>query len=185
MLVLAEDDLEKVMLAFVETERCDCSDMRELERCRTKLSYDFLVWEAARWGITGVSTLGDALFPSGTVKKDDRWFGLADNDRLGVSTSGLVGGEDAVVCVSDNSSSDLCEDVVELAVFGKISGALYDNMLVVWISSMGAEILWRIDPTALLVVLLRCGLLSAASAAIRLCLTRRVVKALAIDMLAT
>jgi hypothetical protein len=69
---------------------------------------------------------------------------------------------------------------VELAVLG-MSGALYDSILVVYMSSTGAEILWRIDPAAF-VVLLRCGNTSA-SESVRLCLTRRVVNALAMDIL--
>jgi hypothetical protein len=69
---------------------------------------------------------------------------------------------------------------VELAVLG-MSGALYDSIFVVYISSTGAEILWRIDPAAF-VVLLRWGRTSA-SARVRLCLTRRVVNALAMDIL--
>lgn len=69
---------------------------------------------------------------------------------------------------------------MELAVLG-MSGALYDSIFVVYISSTGAEILWRIDPAAF-VVLLRWGRTSA-SARVRLCLTRRVVNALVMDIL--
>ena len=96
------------------------------------------------------------------------------------SISGLVGGDDALVgALSDNSSSERCDESVELAVFGTISGALYDSILVVWINSTGAEILWRMEPTLPLVVLLRCGVV-LPSASMRLCLTRRVVNALVI-----
>ncbi len=35
VVVELDDAREKVKLAFVETERVDCSDRREAERCRT------------------------------------------------------------------------------------------------------------------------------------------------------
>lgn len=61
-------------------------------------------------------------------------------------TSGLVGGEDAAVegLLSESSSvlvADLEDDWFELLVDGRgRSGALYESMLVVWISSIGPEI---------------------------------------------
>jgi hypothetical protein len=48
------------------------------------------------------------------------------------SISGLVGGvEPFVTALSDMSSSDRLEELMEDAVNGWISGALYDNMFVV------------------------------------------------------
>lgn len=114
VLVLLEEEREKVKLPFVDNERCDCSDTRELDRCLpTRLSYDFLVWEAARWGTTGAPVSDDGFgFDSGRVKYCERWFGCfvsGKSDLLdGDSTSGLVGGVEAVVgALSDSSSSDL------------------------------------------------------------------------------
>jgi len=50
----------------------------------------------------------------------------------GDSTSGLVGGVVPFVsALSDMSSSDRCDEPVEDADTGWISGALYDSMLVV------------------------------------------------------
>jgi hypothetical protein len=43
VLVLLEDEREKLKLALEWRERCDCSDMRELDLCLTRLSYDFLL----------------------------------------------------------------------------------------------------------------------------------------------
>jgi hypothetical protein len=54
-------------------------------------------------------------------------LGSGDNDLLGESRSGLVGGEEAFVALSDRSSSDRWEEPVEpvdLDVLGKMSGAL-------------------------------------------------------------
>jgi len=89
----------------------------------------------------------------------------------------------AVRALSDMSSSDLCEEPAEEAVFdcAKRSGALYESMLVVWMSSTGLEILLRIEAPEPL-ELLRWGEL-LRSAVWRLCLTRRFVKARAIDIL--
>jgi predicted aminopeptidase len=56
VLVLADDEREKVKLALVDTVRLDCSDMRDTERWRFSASYDaFFVCEGARCGITGAS----------------------------------------------------------------------------------------------------------------------------------
>lgn len=120
------------------------------------------------------------------MKKQERWFGSGDIDLLaGDSISGLVGGVvPLVTALSDMSSSDRCEEPVEDADMGLMSGALYDSMLVVWMRLMGLDILWRREPTGPLVVeLLRLGSFST-SAAWMLCLTRRVVNARAIDMVA-
>jgi hypothetical protein len=84
-----------------------------------------------------------------------------------------------VCALSESSSSDLVDEAVDDAVLGWMSGALYDSIFVVWMSSTGAEILLRIELNAL-VVLLRCGIPSASAAAEMLCLFRRVVKALVI-----
>jgi hypothetical protein len=43
VLVLLEDDREKLKLLLDARVRRDCSDMRELDLCRTRLSYDFLL----------------------------------------------------------------------------------------------------------------------------------------------
>ena len=102
-----------------------------------------------------------------------------------VSMSGLLGGDDAAVrgVASEDSSSDRFDEVGEVADLGKRSGALYESMLVVWTSSTGAEILLRMELSAL-VVLLRLGRLSE-SPIWMLCLTRRVVNALPmLDILA-
>jgi hypothetical protein len=56
-------------------------------------------------------------------------------------TSGLVGGDEALVGASDMPSSDCADEAVDAADLGKRSGALYESMLVVWTSSIGAEIL--------------------------------------------
>lgn len=54
VLVLADDEREKVKLALVDTVRFDCSDMRDADRCRFSASYDaFLVCDGARCGMTG------------------------------------------------------------------------------------------------------------------------------------
>jgi hypothetical protein len=107
-----------------------------------------------------------------------------DLASAGWRTSGLVGGEDEVVgTLSERSSSDLVDDVVEDdAALGKISGALYESKLVVWMSSMGAEILCLIEPADGFVVLLRCSAM-ALSAASGSSLTFRVVKARVRDIL--
>lgn len=156
--MLLEGDRENVKLAFVETVRRDCSDMADMDRCRPRLSYGFFEWESARCGITGASDRagGCGVF-TGAVKRADRWFGSADRDLLGDdSTSGLVGGVVPFVTpLSDMSSSDLCEEPVEGAVMGWMSGALYDSILVVWMSSIGFEILWRIEPTDPFIEVLR------------------------------
>lgn len=142
VLVLLEDDREKVMLAFVETVRCDCCDccdIADVDRCRTRVLYCFLEWDAARCGTAGTAgTSGRGAGAVGvcwlgTVKKQERWFGCGDMDRLGDdSTSGLVGGVVPVVtALSDMSSSDLWEDPVEDADMGWMSGALYESMFVV------------------------------------------------------
>jgi hypothetical protein len=189
VLVLVEDEREKVKLAFVEMVRCDCWDMPDADRCRTRVLYCFFEWEGARCGITGASGrwtgAAAGICCGGAVKKQERWFGSGDRDLLaGDSISGLVGGVvPLVTALSDMSSSDRCDEPVEDADMGLMSGALYDSMLVVWMSSMGFEILWRREPTDALVELARLGAFSA-SAAFILCLTRRVVNALAIDMMA-
>lgn len=113
----------------------------------------------------------------------DRWGG----------TSGLVGGDEALVGASDMPSSDCADEAVDAADLGKRSGALYESMLVVWTSSMGPEILGlstavveglclRVPKEDFAMVLLRCGAVSP-SAVWRLCFTLRVVNARAIDML--
>ncbi len=57
-------------------------------------------------------------------------------------------------------------------------------MLVVWMSSTGAEILFRIELAPFAEVLLRCGKPSLEFLISKLCLARRVVKALVmVDML--
>jgi len=117
---------------------------------------------------------------AGALKYDVRWFGTGDEHRSPGATSGLVGGVVSTVAESD-SSSDLV--LVELLRegFGR-SGALYDNMFVVWMSWTGAEILWRrIGPLA--VVLLRRGALPSALSSL-LDRWRRVVNARASDMVA-
>ena len=107
-------------------------------------------------------------------------------------TSGLVGGDDALVGASDMPSSDCADEAVDAADWGKRSGALYESMLVVWTSSIGAEILClrgavveglclSVPKVDLAMVLLRCGGLSP-SASCRLCFTLRVVNARARDM---
>lgn len=87
------------------------------------------------------------------------------------------------------SSSDLTDELREETdrFRGSMSGALYESMLVVWTSSIGAEILFRIEAwlgTALVVWLLcsisRSFALLAAAISV-LSFTRRVVKALDID----
>jgi hypothetical protein len=127
--------------------------------------YGFFECETLRCGITGASDCaGGAGVRPETVNIDDRCFGSGDRDLFGDdSTSGLVGGVvPFVTALSDISSSDLCEDPVDVADKGLIFGALYDNMLVVWMSSTGLEILWRIEPTDPFNELLRWGASSAA-----------------------
>jgi len=113
-------------------------------------------------------------------------------DRCG-GTSGLVGGDEALVGASDIPSSDCADEAVDEAGMGKRSGALYESMLVVWTSSIGDEILCLrmavvdglclSDPKeALAMVLLRCGT-SSEFPMCMLCFTLRVVNARAIDML--
>jgi hypothetical protein len=74
-----------------------------------------------------------------------------------------VGGDEAAVLVGlseSESSSDLVEELLEAGdvslCAGRMSGALYESMLVVWMSSSGPEILLRMEglPKALAVVLL-------------------------------
>jgi len=61
VLVLADDEREKVMLAFVDTVLLDCSDMRDTDRWRFSASNDaFLVCDGALWGMTGASGLTTA-----------------------------------------------------------------------------------------------------------------------------
>ncbi len=55
VLVELDDEREKVKLALVDMDRVDCSERRDADRCRTRLSYDFLVCEGARWGMIGTS----------------------------------------------------------------------------------------------------------------------------------
>jgi hypothetical protein len=43
VLVLLDEDREKEKLAFVETVRCDWCDIPEVERCRWRVLYGFLV----------------------------------------------------------------------------------------------------------------------------------------------
>lgn len=188
--VLVEEEREKVKLAFVETVRCDCCDCcdsAEADRCRTSVLCCFLEWETARCGIAGTSdwAVGTLVCWIGaTVKADDKWFGCGCADFFddGDSASGLVGGVVLLVrAPSDISSSDLCEEPVEVADMGWISGALYESILVVWMSSTGLEILCRRVLAGSLVDWLRWG--PALSAASILCLTLRVVNALAIDIL--
>lgn len=107
--------------------------------------YCFLEWEAARCGTTGASgrAVGAGVccccccccWTGATLKKQERWFGSGDRDLLaGDSTSGLVGGVVPFVRAlsdMDMSSSDLCDELVEDADMGWISGALYESMLVV------------------------------------------------------
>lgn len=57
--------------------------------------------------------------------------------------------------LSEESESDLLDSVGEDSDRGNRSGALYASMLVVWVSSMGPEILLRTE-YPLAVVLLRC-----------------------------
>lgn len=98
--------------------------------------------------------------------------------------SGLVGGEDIAVpgLSTEDSSSDLEVRVGEDVVRGYRSGALYASMFVVCVSSMGLEILLRIEPDCpkpLAVVLLRCGKIPMS---VDDCFPRRVVKARASDI---
>jgi hypothetical protein len=54
VLVLADEEREKLKLAFVERVRADCSELRETERCRFRASREaFLVCDGDRWGIMG------------------------------------------------------------------------------------------------------------------------------------
>lgn len=98
------------------------------------------------------------------------------------SISGLVGGvEFEVATPSEKSSSGLGEEVVvvdEGDVSVWMSGALYDSMFVVCVRAMGLEILLRSEEAPLV------ELLRSTPALSRLCLTLRVVNALAMDMLA-
>lgn len=119
-----------------------------------------MAWEGARCGtVGGVDCAAGARDSSVRVKKLERWFGLGvgDMDLFGDdSMSGLVGGVvPFVTALSDMSSSDRGDEPVDEADIGWMSGALYDNMLVVWTSWMGFEILLRIEPTDPLVELLR------------------------------
>lgn len=91
-----------------------------------------------------------------------------------------------LVWFPSDSSSDALDEVTEFADLGCRSGALYASIFVVWVSSIGAEILLRIEPlypVALETVLLRFGapgeLDSFRSSG---CRARRVVKARARDM---
>lgn len=70
VLVDVDDEREKLKLALFESEmeRCDCSDKREVERCRASPSYDFFVCEGARFGIAGASTDGVLRACLGAVK---------------------------------------------------------------------------------------------------------------------
>jgi hypothetical protein len=100
--------------------------------------------------------------------------------------SGLVGGEDIAVLglSTEDSSSDLEVRVGEDFVWGYKSGALYASMFVVWVNSMGLEILLRIEPDCpkpLAVELLRFG---RTPMSVDDCFTRRVVKARANDIFA-
>jgi hypothetical protein len=74
VLVLVEDEREKLKLAFVETVRWDCCDNADADRCRTSVLYCFLEWETARCGITGASgwAAGAGVCWAGTVKKQER-----------------------------------------------------------------------------------------------------------------
>lgn len=124
VLVLEEEEREKVRLALVETVRWDCADMPEAERWRTRVLWGFLEWERARCGtVCGAvdCVVGGGVWPGG-VKKVERWFGAGDGDMdlLGVdSISGLVGGvEPFVRALSDMSSSDLGKEPVEEADMG-------------------------------------------------------------------
>lgn len=75
VLVLVDEDREKEKLAFVETVRCDCWDMPDVDRCRTRVLYCFLVeWEGARCGTRGASgcVAGAVVCWPGLVKKQER-----------------------------------------------------------------------------------------------------------------
>lgn len=98
--------------------------------------------------------------------------------------SGLVGGDDVLVrALSDSSSeTDLEEDVDDADLRYK-SGALYASIFVVWVNSMGLEILLRIDPECAwprATVLLRCGRIPISVGG---CFARLVVNARAKDIL--
>lgn len=72
----------------------------------------------------------------------------------GKGESGLVGGVmEAVVKAASDSSSDLVELPDDAADLGYKSGALYESMFVVWMSSTGAEILCLMESGALVVLL--------------------------------
>ena len=112
MLVLPEDEREKLKLGFDDSVPCDCSDKRDIDRCLLMISLDlegFAVWEGDLFGISGLLT-GVTGLP-GAVKYWERWFGSGDIGRFGaIGTSGLVGGEDpAVWAPSERSSSHLLD----------------------------------------------------------------------------
>lgn len=128
VLVLADDEREKVRLALVDTVRLDCSDKREADRWRFSDSYvPLLVWDGARCGIAGASDFVAGTAACGdAVKYVDNRFGSGDAHRW-VGTSGLVGGDEAAVrAPSERLSSDLADEAeaVGETVLGKMSGAL-------------------------------------------------------------
>ena len=136
VLVLVEEEREKEKLAFVDTVRWDCWDIPDSDRCRTSVLY-FFGWDGARCGTTGVLDCEAGARVCcwlAVLKKTDRWFGSGHKALFPGedSTSGLVGGVVPLVsALSDMSSSDLCDEPVEAADMGWISGALYDSMFVV------------------------------------------------------
>jgi hypothetical protein len=92
--------------------------------------------------------------------------------------SGEVKGEEKVDGDLSDSSPE-CDEFEE-ELLGKMSGALYESIFVVEMSSMGAEILCRIVPPVL-IVLDRFGISGVASTE---ALARRVVNALDKDIFA-
>lgn len=87
---------------------------------------------------------------------------------------------------SESTSDRVDNDEVEVAVLGSfwMSGALYESMFVVWTNSTGPDILLRMGPEIdPLTELLRLGLPSASPPPPKT-LARRVVNALARDIVA-